>query len=250
MITKSRTSSPEDGAPPTFKGIPLVLYQSWIDDDLPPKMRENVEAVLRENPEFDYVMYNDADCREFLQAHFGRGAVLVFDLLKPGAYKSDFWRYCALYINGGVYMDIKCRPQRKLLDIIGAAGQESPIFIRDSPGWGTYCHYAWNGFFAVAPRDAVLGACIYIVTAIVKERLYGTDCLSMTGPGILGRALYSLMPTYKFMYTFKDYVICDGYQVPVITEYAEYRDEHAARKVGDSYATLWSRREAYNVLPK
>ena len=38
--------------------IPLKIYQTWYTKDLPPKMQECVDKKKRENPEFEYNLYD------------------------------------------------------------------------------------------------------------------------------------------------------------------------------------------------
>ena len=54
----------------------------------------------------------------------------------PGAYKADLWRYCILYIYGGIYIDIKLEPIngfrfRELLD--------KEYFVLDCPYMDKNC---------------------------------------------------------------------------------------------------------------
>jgi mannosyltransferase OCH1-like enzyme len=90
--------------------IPLNIYQTWHTKNLPTKMQENVNCLKRQNPEFKYYLYDDYDCREFIKKNFDKDVLNAFDTLIPGAYKADLWRYCILYKNGGIYLDInfKC----------------------------------------------------------------------------------------------------------------------------------------------
>ena len=87
--------------------IPLNIYQTWKTKDLPEKMRENVDRLKLKNPDFEYHLFDDEDCRQFIQNNFEEDVLTAYDKIIPGAYKADLWRYCILYINGGVYLDIK-----------------------------------------------------------------------------------------------------------------------------------------------
>ena len=40
-------------------------------------------------------------CRNFIKKHFSRDVSYAFDKINPGAFKSDLWRYCIIYKNGG-----------------------------------------------------------------------------------------------------------------------------------------------------
>ena len=110
--------------------IPLDIYQTWTTKDLPPKMRERVEILKRQNPRFTHHLYDDNDCREFIRTHFRPDVLAAYDSLIPGAYKADLWRLCVLFIHGGIYMDIKliCANGFKLIELT-----ENDHFVKDRP---------------------------------------------------------------------------------------------------------------------
>ena len=87
--------------------IPLNIYQTWHTKDLPPLMKNAVNKIIYNNPRFNYQLFDDDDCRNFIKDNFDSSVLNAFDSLIPGAYKADLWRYCILYKNGGVYLDIK-----------------------------------------------------------------------------------------------------------------------------------------------
>ena len=87
--------------------IPLNIFQTYHTLDLPPRMRKSVNKLIKNNPEFTHYLYDDDDCRKFIKNNFPSNVVNAFDKLIPGAYKADLWRYCVLYIHGGIYLDIK-----------------------------------------------------------------------------------------------------------------------------------------------
>jgi len=87
--------------------IPMIIFQSWHSQHLPPKMYKCVKKLKHENPEFLYFLFDDAACRELIKTHFHKSVVDAFDKLIPGQYKCDLWKYCVLYVYGGVYLDMK-----------------------------------------------------------------------------------------------------------------------------------------------
>ena len=121
----SSSLSPIEWVPGSF---PIPFFQTWCcegsvgtqanhGDDLknaglPPKMYECVVSNLIHNRvgvDCVYYLYNDADCRAFIQSAFPPDVVAAYDRLIPTAFKADLWRYCVLYKFGGVYLDIKYR---------------------------------------------------------------------------------------------------------------------------------------------
>jgi mannosyltransferase OCH1-like enzyme len=81
------------------------IYQTYIDKKkIPNKVYINKKKYC---PEYEHIVFDDNDCKNFLLENYGREYVNIFNRLNVGAHKADFFRYCLLYIKGGVYMDIK-----------------------------------------------------------------------------------------------------------------------------------------------
>ena len=72
-------------------------------------MRNNVDKLKRDNPEFEHHILDASEQREFIKANFEADVLLAYDTLIPAAFKADLWRYCILYKKGGIYVDIKFR---------------------------------------------------------------------------------------------------------------------------------------------
>ena len=89
--------------------IPLHLYTCWHTKDLPPLMKENYDFLVESNPKITFHLYDEEECKEFIKENFEEEVLNAYNSLIPCSYKSDLWRFCVLYINGGIYMDIKYR---------------------------------------------------------------------------------------------------------------------------------------------
>ena len=63
--------------------IPLDIYQTWFTKELPPKMREKVELIKAQNPRFTHHLFDDNDCRDFIQTHFKQDVLDAYDRLIP-----------------------------------------------------------------------------------------------------------------------------------------------------------------------
>lgn len=70
------------------------------------------------NPDYEIKLFDDQLCRKFIIENYGKYYGLIFDFLKDGPIKADFWRACVLYKNGGVYSDIDNVPLVPLKDFI------------------------------------------------------------------------------------------------------------------------------------
>ena len=111
-----------------IRTIPLNIYQTWNTLELPPKMKENVELLKQQNPEFTHYLFDDKMCANFIEKYFDKSVLYTYNKLKPGAYKADLFRYCILYKYGGIYLDIKyrCINEFKLIYLTNAE-----YFVRD-----------------------------------------------------------------------------------------------------------------------
>ena len=87
--------------------IPLHIYQVWHDKEMPSSVKESIQTLKEQNPEFEHHLYDEGMCRAFIQNNFSKRVVRAFDKVVPYALKADIWRYCILYKKGGVYLDSK-----------------------------------------------------------------------------------------------------------------------------------------------
>jgi len=62
------------------------------------------------NPEYEIKLYDDNLCKIFLLNKFGQLFVDIFNFIKDGPIKADFWRCCILYKYGGFYVDADIEP--------------------------------------------------------------------------------------------------------------------------------------------
>lgn len=237
--------------PTIISGVPLIIYQSWHSNKVPEKMKDNIYKLLEVNPEFDYSLYSDEKCREFIDNNYPKDVVNAFDMLIPGAYKSDLWRYCILYKLGGVYLDIKYYSVMPLIDII----RTNPIiFVKDLKlgcGNGKYTGL-YNAFMVSTPQNPVFKQCIDEILNSCKFKLYKNGPLDITGPCLLGRVVienngYEYLKNINFKHVFGAFLpIQILYNNSVILQgYPEYRSEQKMFQKTEHYGTLYSSRRVY-----
>lgn len=72
---------------------------------------ENIKNQWLElNPEYKIKLFDDKGCLEFLYENFGQKYCDIFNYIKDGAIKCDFFRVCIIYMYGGVYVDADIKP--------------------------------------------------------------------------------------------------------------------------------------------
>ena len=222
--------------------IPLDIYQTWSTKDLPPKMRERVEILKRQNPRFTHHLYDDNDCREFIKTHFRPDVLAAYDSLIPAAYKADLWRLCVLFILGGIYMDIKliCANGFKLIELT-----ENDHFVKDRP-----VNSIFNSLMVSQKGNIFLFKCIRQIVENVKNKYYGNCPLSPTGPVLLGNVIIN--NTLHVNVDMKHYegggYIIYKNRFVISTEYPEYNHERTTsynNKNTKRYDQLWNERKIY-----
>ena len=168
--------------------IPLNIYQTWYTKDLPPNMKKNVDNLKIQNPEFTFHLYDDNECREFIRLNFADDVLHAYDTLIPGAYKADLWRYCILYKNGGMYIDIKlsCINGFKLIELCEL---EHYVLDREIPKAFNTPSPIYNALMVCKKNSPFLLMAINKVVENVKKKYYGFCALYPTGPGMLSEVI-------------------------------------------------------------
>lgn len=99
--------------------IPKVIYQYNFNNQYNNNSHYNaVQSIFELNPSYDYQFYNDQQCRSFIKKYFDKKVVQCYDKLFPILYKSDLFRYCLLYIKGGIFIDDKFILRKSFDDLI------------------------------------------------------------------------------------------------------------------------------------
>lgn len=100
------------------------------------------------NPEYDIKLYDDGMISSFLMEEYGELYKNIFDYLKDGPIKADFWRLCILYKNGGIYSDIDNMPFVPLSVFI----EKDIDFVTCSSYW----HYTFNPNFIISNKENII----------------------------------------------------------------------------------------------
>lgn len=220
--------------------IPLQIFQCWHTLNLPPKMRENVDLLKQQNPEFVHSLYDDKMCGEFISNYFDQDVLYSFNKLKPGAYKADLWRYCILYIHGGIYLDIKykCANGFKLLDLT-----DQEYFVKDRL-YGLDNKPKKRGIYqaliCALPRNQELYQCIQKIVYHVKHNSYNNNDLSVTGPHIFNSTLLE-----NTVLTFNGTSISRN-NILQLQIYDKYREEQQQFSLNEYYLTMWRHKNIYD----
>jgi mannosyltransferase OCH1-like enzyme len=230
--------------------VPLNIYHTWNTHDVPEKMAQNINYILNQNPDFNYYLYDDNECREYIKNNFSEDVLDAFDSLIPGAYKADLWRCCIIYKEGGVYMDIKLKPIVELKKLIEL---NNFYFVEDTPSMKGCKHQIgiYNAFIISYPKNPILKLAIEKITNNCKNQYYGLNSLDVTGPCMLGNIFNEYYnsdynPNIE-LYLKKDGSIYNKKNIQITDMYDGYRDEQ--KKVGTlHYSFYWNNKNMYNLI--
>jgi len=232
----------------TDSTIPLKIFQTWSTKELPFHMTMNCVRLQKQNPQFKYYLFDDDDCDDFIKTHFKPEVLETYHQLIPGAYKADLWRYCVLYIYGGIYLDMKmrCVGDFRLIELT-----KKEHYVRDRPqvSFITNTVGIYNAVMIQKPKNPLMMDCILKIIENVKNQEYGFSSLYPTGPGMLGE----LYVKKKKQYRLPDFDLFHDSHKEVIRfknrtileHYSEYRTEQLTHQNELHYSVLWEKNSIY-----
>jgi hypothetical protein len=223
--------------------IPLNLFQTWYKLDLPDKMRQNVNLLKSQNPEFSHFLYDDNMCRSFIENNFEADVLWAYDKLIPGAFKADVWRYCILYIKGGIYLDIKfhCVNNFKLITLTEKENwvSERDQFLSEEKG-------IYQALLISMPYNEKLKCCIDSIVTHAKTSYYGVHAICVTGPALLGMLFKStFLRLNKLKYSEDGQSIVYD-KMSILQKYREYEGVDQINTPVSHYSILHKLKQIYN----
>ncbi len=171
--------------------IPKIIVQTYNTTNLPTEIVGAVKSWKVLNKDYKYIFFDDNQCREFIKENFNSDVIKAFDCLIPGAFKADLFRYCFLYVEGGVYSDIDNICMTPLDNFIN--DDDELVLVKDRSIGNQGLIY--NSFIATNKNNPILKKAIDLVVYNVLNNIYPDsgikriDILSVSGPRCLAIAL-------------------------------------------------------------
>jgi hypothetical protein len=167
--------------------IPCNFYQTWATKNISEELKQIINTWKINNPEYNYYLYDNDDCEEFIKKNFDERIYNAYCKIIPGAYKADFWRYCILYIHGGVYVDIDTLCLGKINTFLNKdIDFMVPIDLNINNFEGK--HNLFNSFIASIAQHEILKNCIDYIVNLIENNIIPQSKLDFSGPGCLGRS--------------------------------------------------------------
>ena len=216
-------------------------------------MRRTMEENRRNNPEFTFHLFNDAECRRYIHDHFEADVLEAYDRLIPGAFKADLWRLCVMWREGGIYLDAKFSIRVPLREYV--AGISGPWMVKDDWQPRQDQTSPYQGILLAPPGHPVFLRGIRKSVENVALRFYGFTCLEPTGPIMIANILsaeeratffhFQMKPTEGFLHEVYDtatntlyYSETRGYRLDQNMDMLKFGNQ-------EHYTHAWKHRRVY-----
>ncbi len=223
--------------------IPKTIIQTTRSNVMSRACYTATQTFIDLNPEYEYKLYDDNDCIEFIKNNFDQKVLNAYNKIIPGAYKADLFRYCVLFINGGCYFDIKQILRVPLRELI--AKNEEIILTEDNL---ETCYY--NAVMIVEKNHPLMIKLINQIVENVINNYYGTCPLCPTGPCLLYNLGKHIKPKFFYKPTYSEIlfhqlrskasITYKGKKIINITYYGYYKSNDKTH-----YSYLWITKNVY-----
>ena len=158
--------------------IPRHIYQTYVQTT--PFMRS-----WQQQSGWQHHFFDDVACRLFVKQHLEPAVYNAYTRLTPGAARADLWRYCVLWVHGGVYVDADCTCLAPLDEWIG---KETELVVPVDHEHNPVLHL-FQAVLACTPRHPVMRKAIDAVVGHVQTGQHRHSIFDLSGPTCLGRCL-------------------------------------------------------------
>ena len=153
--------------------IPNIFHFTFCNKNLPIEILRVIEHNKKICRNCSFIFYDDADCDNLLKTYFHDEIYNAYNKINPtyGAMRADFFRYCVLYLYGGIYIDIKSKITHPIFQVI----HKNDVCILDIPR-STLEHWRENSptyeqwLLIFAPRHPYLLSVINLLVKHINEK--------------------------------------------------------------------------------
>jgi mannosyltransferase OCH1-like enzyme len=130
--------------------IPKVIIQTWDEAIYKNTSHYNDTMLLIEmNPEYEYKFFDNNDCINFIKNNFDKNIFDSYNSIISNKIKSELFRYCYLYINGGCYINSNLICKNPLHKIINQ--NDNNILCHDEIN-----NVYYNGIIMTIPKNELI----------------------------------------------------------------------------------------------
>jgi len=176
--------------------IPKKIFQTWKTNKMEIEMENTTKIIKNLNPEYEYKLFTDDDCIEYIKNNFSENVLYAYNNLIPGAFKADLFRYCILYQEGGIYIDCKMIPYKPFREIIKP--DDTCILVNNT--FETDSVSIYNAFICSEPKNNLFLECICQIVNNNLNLYYPNDPFAVSGPSLLYKIYKKLNNQSRLLY--------------------------------------------------
>ncbi|WP_318451457.1 glycosyltransferase family 32 protein [Photobacterium leiognathi] len=204
--------------------IPKVIVQFWDKSDaIPYDVSKCINTwKTREIEGFQHLLFDEISAMEFISTKLGSVYVDAYNACYHPAMKSDYFRLCYIYVNGGMYVDVddidcqedithlfsdhRLKLQPLCYDIKSDSMIEPKLFTQKDTFSDKWIYYFNNNPIISAPDNPIVGYALNRATKILqKSDSEFPEIQSTAGPGNLTASVVAFLFDKKFSST-SDYI--------------------------------------------
>jgi len=167
----------------------VIVDGLQLPEHIPSVMRQNSESARQLYPEAKYHLWSGEQLRTFIGDSFRPAVLQAFDTLRPYSYKCDLARFCLLFAEGGMYVDLAVRLMHQWR-IPASCGIGA--FYEMYPGMRSWTATQTSVLWA-KPGRAEMETAIEWIVENCERRYYGPHDHYPTAGALLGRAFAAAM---------------------------------------------------------
>jgi mannosyltransferase OCH1-like enzyme len=219
--------------------VPNNIFQTWEKKYMLKSVEDSTNLIKYANKKFNYYLYDNKECRDFIGNKFNNEILETYDKLIPNAYKADLWRYCILYYYGGIYLDSKYYP----INRFNFSQIKEELYCLDNNN--NKCNI-YNGIMISKPKSIFLYNCINELVYNVKNNIYGNSPLYPTGPEMMKKFLNENELKKSILTISNDYTTIKLNNIDVLKVNENYRQEQSEiSHISPHYSVLWNNKNIY-----
>ncbi len=159
-----------------------AIFQFWHDPNPPAYIREFMDSWITNCPEFVHRLFDDTSASELIRQNFGERYLKAYLSCRHPNMRSDLFRFCVLYLYGGVYVDADQSCRASIYSLYQSCARGC-LFVR------LHLYLAMivipSGFMIVKrAMDPLLGKALDVAVENIEKRI-SNDAWLVTGPGII-----------------------------------------------------------------
>ena len=162
---------------PTDKAI--KIFQYWNSEEVPQEVQRTMHTWKKLGG-LQYRLFNRKKARVFIKNNYDERTLKAFLQCKVPAMQADFFRYCALYKHGGLYIDadiaLRENTYQALVDLLSSA-ENALIMTRERA-------IANDFIFIREPKSPLIKKVIDKAISNIEKRT-SNNVWEVTGPGIM-----------------------------------------------------------------